>query len=147
MTGTRDDGALTLLIVDDEPGLREVLRQVIAEREGAERYRLLEAAGGEEALGLCERERVDVVLTDIKMPGMDGFTLLKELKRHHPGIGVIVMTGYADIYSKKDALILGAEEYISKPFDNEEIHLVLQATYWKRVASRTEPPGEASARP
>ena len=127
---------LVVLIVDDEDYIRALLREILSEHEGPEKYKLLEAANGERALDLVRNQPVDIIITDIKMPGMSGFDLLKMVKSEKPLVGVIVMTAYQDIYSKKDALLLGAEEYISKPFDNEEISLVMKATYWKIMAHR-----------
>ena len=73
------------------------------------------AASGEEALGLLNSERFDLVITDLKMPGLSGLDVLKHVKKHMPGIEVIIVTGMASIKTAVDAIRLGARDYIEKP--------------------------------
>jgi DNA-binding NtrC family response regulator len=124
--------ATTILIVDDEPVMQSLLEKILA-REG---YKTFIAADGATALEILGREAVSLVLSDIKMPGMSGFELLKEIKANHPGIGVIIMTAYGDTFTVKDALLLGADEYITKPFKSYEVSLIVERAYW-RIMSAT----------
>src|SRR3990172_7503830 len=86
-------GQKTILVVDDEKSVRESLNKVLS-KEG---YRVLEAESGEEALSVCRKEFVNLVLTDLKMPEMDGLELLKALKLLQPDVAVIMMTAYGTI--------------------------------------------------
>ena len=72
----------------------------------------------------------------MKMPRMNGFELLKHVKQEHPQTGVIIMTAYGDTYTVKDALLLGADEYITKPFKSYEISLVVERAYWRLLSSK-----------
>ena len=71
------------------------------------------------------------------MPEINGFELLKTIKSRWPHIAVIMMTGYGDAYTVKEALMLGADEYITKPFKSHEVSLILERAYWRQLASRT----------
>ena len=124
--------ATTILIVDDEPVIQSLLEKILA-REG---YRTFVAGDGASALEILGRESVSLVLSDIKMPGMSGFELLKAIKATYPGIGVIIMTAYGDTFTVKDALLLGADEYITKPFKSYEVSLIVERAYW-RIMSAT----------
>ncbi len=126
----------TILIVDDEPVMQSLLEKILS-REG---YRTFVAGDGETALRILGSQEVSLVLSDIKMPGMNGFELLKEIKNRYPRIGVIIMTAYGDTFTVKDALLLGADEYVTKPFKSYEVSLVVERAYWRimSAASRTE---------
>jgi DNA-binding NtrC family response regulator len=128
--------ATTILIVDDEPVMQSLLEKILS-REG---YKTFVAGDGEAALDILRRESVSLVLSDIKMPGMNGFELLKEIKISHPGVGVIIMTAYGDTFTVKDALLLGADEYITKPFKSYEVSLIVERAYWRimSAAARAE---------
>ncbi|MBD3333230.1 response regulator [candidate division GN15 bacterium] len=122
--------SVSILIVDDEQMMRSLLEKILV-REG---YKILTAENGVEALELLQAQKIDMVISDIKMPRMNGFELLKVLKEEHPDIGVIMMTAYGDTYTVKDALLLGADEYITKPFKSHEISLVVERAYWRLVS-------------
>ena len=124
---------VTLLIVDDE----EMMRSLLAKILGREGYHILTAEDGVAALEVMKQHRVDLVISDMKMPRMNGFELLKQIKQIRPETGVIIMTAYGDTYTVKDALILGADEYITKPFMSYEISLVVERTYWRHLSART----------
>ncbi len=121
----------TILIVDDEQMMRDLLSKIL----GRDGYILLTAEDGEEALQIMESRQVDIVITDIKMPKLDGFELLKETKIRRPNTTVIIMTAYGDTYTVKDALLLGADEYVTKPFKSYEISLVVERAYWRLVSA------------
>ncbi len=110
-----------ILIVDDEDGMRRLLSRVLT-REG---YDTVAVGSGAEALRLVASERFDLVVTDIKMPEMDGLELLAELKEYEPSLLVIVITAYGTIENAVQALRSGAYDYIAKPFENDEIRLTV----------------------
>lgn len=110
-----------ILIVDDEDGMRRLLSRVLT-REG---YDTVAVGSGAEALRLVANERFDLVVTDIKMPEMDGLQLLEELKEYQPSLLVIVITAYGTIENAVQALRSGAYDYIAKPFENDEIRLTV----------------------
>lgn len=106
-----------ILVVDDEP----IVRQVIGEVLSIHQFHVVQAGDGPEALDLLDREPFTLVLCDIRMPGMDGFELLREIRRGHPGIDVIMMTGYGSIDGAVDAMSMGAADYLIKPLKPKEI--------------------------
>jgi DNA-binding NtrC family response regulator len=110
-----------ILIVDDEEGLREGLGKLL-EDEG---YAVLCAETGEEALEILQQSRIDLVLTDMRMPGMDGIELLKKIRERYGELGVIILTGYGQIESYIEAMNFGAIEYVSKPFKVKELKFIV----------------------
>jgi DNA-binding NtrC family response regulator len=110
-----------ILIVDDEEGLREGLSKLL-EIEG---YAALAAESGEQALEILQQSHIDLVLTDMRMPGMNGIDLLKKIRERYPGIGVIILTGYGQIESYIEAMNFGAIEYVSKPFKVNELKFIV----------------------
>ena len=105
------------LVVDDEASLRDVLRRVL-EKSG---YECLTAASAAEALKLLERIQVSVVLSDIRMPEMDGVTLLGKIRERWPEIAVVVVTAVTEVQVAVACLKMGAMDYITKPFRLEEV--------------------------
>ncbi|MCM2272916.1 MAG: response regulator [candidate division Zixibacteria bacterium] len=122
---------ITVLAVDDEPMMRALLEKILA-RDG---YRIITAEDGAMALSILESQPVSIVLSDIQMPKMSGFELLKVLKSRFPEVGVIMMTAFGDTFTVKDALLLGADEYITKPFKSYEISLVVERAYWRIMSA------------
>ena len=116
-----------ILIVDDEEGLRMGLSTLL-EDDG---YAVLAADTAERALEIMEGEHIDLVLTDMRMPGMDGIELLKRIRERHGDIGVIILTGYGQIESYIEAMNFGAIEYVSKPFKVNELKFIV-----KRILER-----------
>lgn len=108
---------ITVLVVDDEKNLLVLLERVL-KKEG---YEVLSAANAEEALQVMDQSQVDIVLTDIKMPGMDGITLMDTIKKTDDSIEVIIMTAFATLDTAINALKMGARDYIRKPFDIDEV--------------------------
>jgi len=121
---------ITILVVDDEAMIRNLLEKILT-KEG---YKILLAKDGQEALEIIGTKKIDIVISDMKMPRMNGLDLLKTLKRDRPEIGVVIMTGYGDTYTVKDALLLGADEYITKPFKSYEMLMIVERTYWRILA-------------
>ncbi|MDP8254586.1 MAG: sigma-54 dependent transcriptional regulator [Candidatus Alcyoniella australis] len=120
-----------ILVVDDELSMREFLT-IMLHKEG---YESGSASTGVEALQQLEAERgFDLMISDIRMPGMDGIELLKQAQRIAPDMGVILITAYASIDSAVEAMELGAYDYITKPFKVEEIrHVVRNALDKQRL--------------
>jgi len=102
-----------ILVVDDNNSLRRVLSKELSENG----YVVLTAANGREAINLVEDEKIDLVLLDIKMPELDGFEVLKYIKRKFPLVKVIMLTAYADLKNAMKSKKLGADDFASKPFD------------------------------
>ncbi len=112
----------TLLIVEDEPKMRRLLELNLAE----EGYAVRTAPDAETALKMLTAEPVDAVLTDVKLPGMNGLEFLQAAKRVNGALPVIVMTAYGTIESAVEAMKAGASDYVLKPFSLEEIKLVIR---------------------
>ncbi len=111
----------TVLVVDDEPEMRELLRDELSELG----YRVTAAANGRDALKKLGEDEYAVVLTDLRMQGMQGLELLNEVKRDHPGTNVIIMTAFGSVESAIDAMKRGAYDYVTKPIKTEELALVV----------------------
>ncbi len=107
----------TVLIVDDEKNYPPILSAVL-EEEG---FEALTAYSGEEALSILKNSDVDLVLTDMKMPSMDGIELLERIKEKDPELPVIMMTAHGTVEKAVEAMQKGAHNYILKPFDNERL--------------------------
>ena len=114
---SRVNRACTILIVDDERSIREMLA-IVFQREG---HHVLQAEGGRSAVEQIKREPVDLLVSDIRMPDMSGVDLLREAKRIDPDVIGIMITAYASTESAVEALRLGAHDYVSKPFDVDEL--------------------------
>lgn len=106
-----------ILIVDDQLGIRLLLNEVF-QKEG---YEIYQAANGIMALEVADRYSPDLVLLDMKIPGMDGMKVLKRLKDMNSSITVIMMTAYGDQEMINEAKRLGARTHITKPFDIGEL--------------------------
>ncbi|RFT16263.1 MAG: Response regulator of zinc sigma-54-dependent two-component system [Candidatus Saccharicenans subterraneus] len=111
----------TLLIIDDEKGLLEVLN-VVFRKEG---YEVKTATSGAEGLDILNSKSVDLVITDIRMPHISGMEVLRYVKENQPEIPVIVITAYGSIAQAVEALKAGALDYIVKPFDVEELKILV----------------------
>ncbi|OWR26621.1 two-component system response regulator [Saccharibacillus sp. O23] len=110
-----------ILIVDDQNGIRMLLNEVF----GSEGYKTYQAANGKEALNLLQKDRPDLVLLDMKIPGMDGLEILRHIKAFDPSIKVIMMTAYGELDMIKEAKDQGALMHFTKPFDIDEMRLAV----------------------
>ena len=111
-----------LLIIDDEEGIRKVLSLSLA-NDG---YDVSVAAGGEEGIELFKKESPPIILTDIKMPGMDGIETLKQIKELNPDAEVIMITGHGDMDLAIEALKLDASDFLNKPIKDEALSVALK---------------------
>ncbi|MDY7034409.1 MAG: sigma-54 dependent transcriptional regulator [Thermodesulfobacteriota bacterium] len=114
---------MNVLFVDDEKGFRDSFRRALRKEDNV---LLTTASDGKDALEKLKVFPADVVITDVKMPRMDGLSLLEEIRRLYPNIFVLVMTGFGSIEDAVKAMKIGAYDYILKPFDFDVIKLVLK---------------------
>ena len=123
-----------ILIVDDE----EPIRTLLASALSLQGFRTATAGGAAEALDILSRENLDLVLSDVRMPGMDGMALLSEIARRHDGIGVVMLTGCEDVSLAVDAMKAGALDYVLKPFRLEQVGRVVREALNRRQAKVRE---------
>lgn len=116
------------LIVDDEPRLRQVLVRLM-EGDG---FACSEAENGLDALEQLKRETVPLVLTDLRMPRMDGVELLREVRARHPDVAVVLITAIADVETAVGCLGIGAMDYLTKPFHLDEVRARVRQALEKR---------------
>jgi DNA-binding NtrC family response regulator len=102
-----------ILVVDDEDALRTVLSGELV----SEGYDVRTAADGDDAISHLQKESFDLILLDIKMPRMNGFEVLKSVKEKYPRTKVVMLTGFADLKNAIESKKLGAEDFVSKPYD------------------------------
>ncbi|MBC8101199.1 MAG: sigma-54-dependent Fis family transcriptional regulator [Cytophagales bacterium] len=114
----------TVLVVDDEPNLRRVLSAVL-ERDG---YRVLLADGGRDALKKAKQHagRIDLMVTDFLMPDMNGLELLEAIRKVHPALRTLIISGHGTIRSAVEAMRLGAYDFVTKPFDVEQVRAIVR---------------------
>lgn len=113
---------MKILIVEDDPGVRLGLSFTL-ESNG---YRIATAENGIEGIKLFEDEGFDIVITDLRLPGADGIKVLKSIRNISPDTGVIIITAFADVKNAVEAMKEGAYDYISKPFDSDELLIVIE---------------------
>ncbi len=121
-----------VLLVDDE----EEFASTLSERLQLRNYEVKSASNALEALGLVHSFGPDVVLLDLKIPGMDGLETLKAIKKCDPAIEVIMLTGHGDTQSVEEGMKSGAFEYIMKPVDIGELTIKIKNAWQKRTAAR-----------
>jgi len=118
-----------ILIVDDEPLIRESLFEILR----IEGYRVAMVPSGEEALELLKKSKFDIVVTDFKLPLMNGIDLLTVIKKDYPKTDLIVITGYGSIETAVEAMRKGAFDYITKPINDNEIKIVINKIVEKQM--------------
>jgi two-component system, OmpR family, response regulator len=118
-----------ILVVDDEDDFRETIVKRLQKRKMTVRG----AESGEKALELIEAQPFDVVVLDVKMPGLDGIDTLREIKKRKPLIEVILLTGHASMESGIEGMKLGAYDYVMKPANLEELIEKMVQAYEKKV--------------
>ena len=121
---------MKILVVDDEEGARELFYTILSD----EGYDVTLANNGEEALAEFKGDSFDLVITDIKMPVMDGLQLLQEIRKTNSKIDVIMVTAYGEVESYLKAMSLGAAEYINKPIRIKELKRIVHKVLTERKA-------------
>lgn len=111
----------TILIVDDDASIRESLKWLLEEK-----YSTLAVSSGEEALDKFNQRHIDAVLLDIKMTGMDGLETLKKIREQYKYVVVIMLTVIEDVKTAVTAIKLGANDYLVKPYDKDELLMSLK---------------------
>ena len=119
-----------VLLVEDEESIRKFVK-IKLEREG---YIIFEAGSGEDGIEIARREKPDIVVLDIMLPGIDGFEVCKTLRGEFPSLGIIMLTAKAEDYDKIMGLQYGTDDYLTKPFNPTELTLRI-----KSIERRLEP--------
>jgi two-component system KDP operon response regulator KdpE len=127
---------LRILIVDDEPPIRRFLRTALA----AQDYRVEEAADGETALDFLKRNPVDLVILDLGLPGIDGLEVIRLRRAEGDTTPIVVLSSRDDEAGKVQALDLGADDYVSKPFGMEELSARVRAALRHRLQREGQKP-------
>jgi PAS domain S-box-containing protein len=122
----------TIMVVDDEDSIRLAVERILTRID----CKVLMAANGQECLGLLDRSKVDIVLLDLKMPGMDGMEVHQRIREVDDSILVIIITGYATIETAIEAMKQGAYDFIPKPFEAEQLRLVIKRALDKLYLTR-----------
>lgn len=122
------EGPPRILVIDDEEGMRDFLT-ILLQKEG---YQVQAVGKGEEGLRLMSHSPFDLVITDLRMPGMDGLQVLQRFKEEDPEVGVILITAYASTETAVDAMKGGAFDYVAKPFHVEELKEAVRGALSKR---------------
>ncbi len=123
---------LIVLAVDDEPNVLRYCRRALE----AEDYQVLTATSGRQALGILARQKIDLMLVDIRMPDMDGFDLLSQARSQQPNLAAVIMTGFGTIETAVAALRKGAEGLIMKPFSLDELSATVNQALLERERRR-----------
>ncbi|MCK4655405.1 MAG: sigma-54-dependent Fis family transcriptional regulator, partial [candidate division Zixibacteria bacterium] len=125
----------SVLVIDDKKSMREMLTQTL----GAEGFDVDSVSSGVKGVDIAREKRFDVVITDLKMPDMDGIQVLSKLKDNDPDAAVIMMTAYATIENAVEAMKLGAFDFITKPFDTNHLtFLINRAMEQRRLEAENE---------
>jgi len=127
---------LRLLIVDDEPAMRRFLRTSLA----VQGYEVSEAEDGQAALDFIRRNATDLLVLDLGLPGLDGFTVIRKLRESGSTLPIIVLSSRTDEHGKVEALDLGADDYVTKPFGIEELMARIRAALRHRLQEQGERP-------
>jgi len=126
-------GQITILIVDDETAITELM----AARFLTRNFIVFKANNGKDALSqLDANNTIDVVILDVKMPGMNGLETLKLIKERHPLIEVIMLTGYPTVEDAVDSLKLGAFDYLKKVVDFEQLNTMIKLACEKKFKTK-----------
>ena len=118
-----------ILIVDDEQSYRQLI-SLVFEESG---HTIHTAKNGRQGIELLNEEPADIIISDVKMPDMNGIELLREVKKVAPDLGMVLMTAFASVDTAREAFILGADDFIQKPFDVEELKLIVNRLLEKQV--------------
>lgn len=134
--------AARILVVDDSPATREVLERNLR----ADGHEVHPAASVTDAIAILDRGPIDLVVTDLRMPGVDGMELVRHVRDHHRGTGVIMVTGFATVGGAVSAMREGVDDYLPKPFSDDELMHAVRSTLDKvRLRREIEAPGTVEA--
>ena len=129
----------SILVVDDSPGTLEVLRRNLVSKD----YLVLTAGGGAEAIGILDNSAVDLIITDVRMPNIDGFDLLRHIRENFKESEVLVITGFPTVEGAVRAMRYGADNYLTKPFTDDELFVAvdraLEKLRLRKKLTRTPP--------
>src|SRR5262245_52150915 len=127
----------TILLVDDHATNRELIREALDDSV----YEISEAPTASEALEHLKRRETDMVITDVRMPGMSGMELLKRLHRDYPAVVVVLTSAFATVADAVEAMKLGAHHYLSQPVDIDELRRIIQRALGRRTSTGVPNPG------
>lgn len=116
-----------IIVIDDDEAIRDVIGMVLTKRG----YRAELFPDGTRALDHIRDNQPQIIICDIELPDINGFKILEKVKALYPDTLFVMMTGYGDTYSVREALISGADEYLSKPFTVSELTLILERLTWR----------------
>ena len=132
-----------ILLVDDEPGMLRYIKTLLE----VDDYKVQTASTGEEALALVNKGlRPDLVLMDLLMPGIDGLQTLEQLRQLQPGVKVVILSCVGDTKKVVQAMRLGAQDYITKPFQKAELDAVIDHVFRQKPAELSGRSGRALGR-
>ena len=114
---------LNILVVDDEPNMRKLMEAILRE----EKFKPIAVQNAEEALDILERQHIDLMITDIMMPGMDGYSLTEQLRNAGYDFPILMITARESVKDKRKGFLVGTDDYMIKPFDEEEMILRVKA--------------------
>jgi two-component system, OmpR family, response regulator len=122
-------GTARILLVDDEVAFANNIAKLISKRG----YEVVTVYNGESAIKAVEENEFDVIVLDLKMPGIDGLTTLKAIKKSQPKVEVIILTGHGSMDSGIDGIQLGAFDFIMKPVRFDDLHESIRQAYQRKV--------------
>ena len=129
-----DEKKIKLMLVDDEEDFLDSLARRLGKRD----FDISTATEGKQAISLAKKEKFDVAILDMKMPGMDGMELLGILKKKHRFLEILILTGYGGIDSAVEATKLGAFAYLEKPYDFEKLIETIKNAFGARLKKKFE---------
>lgn len=129
----KEADTLCVLVVDDEQGIRDGFERILT-RKG---FRVLTASRGDKALEILEKEKIPIVLLDLRMPGMDGMEVLERIRKLDEEILVIIITGHGTIATAIQAMKQGAYDFVSKPFDPDQLLIIINRA-WEKICLARE---------
>jgi len=127
---------ISILIADDDDNIRKALVGLFMNRLSEKNLNIAEADNGTTAIALLEKNEYDVLLLDLDMPGLSGMDILRQLKAHDIQTEIIILTGHATVSTAVEAIKIGAYDYLTKPFNADELITVVEKAYEKRVLRR-----------
>jgi two-component system KDP operon response regulator KdpE len=127
---------LRILVVDDEPAIRRFLRTSLS----AQGYDVLEAEDGKQAMDMARRNALDLIILDLGLPNADGFEVIRQMRSGGSSLPIVVLSSRSDEKGKVEALDLGADDYVTKPFGMEELMARVRAAVRHRLQQEGEKP-------